>query len=98
VKAKWRWVKATSHSVQAKWHLAQAHRVLPKAGHNRPTHLGGSELHGFSMRKYVARHLAIASRGKIRLRLHVDAIAAEHLRETLLSTYQRVADRGHQQG
>ncbi len=46
------------------------------------------EPHGFSMKRYVARDLGIGSRGRIRLRIHVDALAAEHLRETRLSKYQ----------
>ena len=40
------------------------------------------------MSKYVARDLAIAPRGKIRLRAIFLTTAAEHLRETPLSKYQ----------
>ncbi|HEV2607262.1 MAG TPA: WYL domain-containing protein, partial [Xanthomonadaceae bacterium] len=46
------------------------------------------ERHSFSMRRYVARDLAIASKGKIRLRAIFNATAAEHLRDTPLSKYQ----------
>jgi predicted DNA-binding transcriptional regulator YafY len=46
------------------------------------------ELHGFSMRRYVARDLGIAARGRIRLRARFNARTAVHLRETRLSKYQ----------
>ncbi|HTD29793.1 MAG TPA: WYL domain-containing protein [Xanthomonadaceae bacterium] len=46
------------------------------------------EPHGFSMSRYIAHDLSIASRGKIRLRAIFNASSAEHLRETALSKYQ----------
>jgi predicted DNA-binding transcriptional regulator YafY len=60
------------------------HRMSNTVIGNKPC----KEPQGFSMTRYVARDLAIASRGKIRLRAVFDATAAEHLRETPLSKYQ----------
>jgi predicted DNA-binding transcriptional regulator YafY len=60
------------------------HRMRDTARTTEPC----KELHGFSMSKYVARDLAIAPRGKIRLRAIFLTTAAEHLRETPLSKYQ----------
>ena len=45
-------------------------------------------LHGFSMKRYAARNLAINSHGSIRLHAHVLASASEHLLETPMSKYQ----------
>ena len=46
------------------------------------------ELHGFTMRRYARSGLTINSHGKIRVRLIFDEGAAEHIRETTISTYQ----------
>ena len=60
------------------------HRMIDATATTEPCR----ELHGFSMTRYAARSLAINSHGTIRLRAHFLDTAAEHLRETPLSTYQ----------
>ncbi|HEV2606680.1 MAG TPA: WYL domain-containing protein, partial [Xanthomonadaceae bacterium] len=60
------------------------HRMSNTVIGNKPC----KEPQGFSMTRYVARDLAIASRGKIRFRAVFNDITAEHLRETPLSKYQ----------
>ena len=64
--------------------------ALQRMSETAPTTEPCRELHGFSMRKYARDSLAIGSRGRIRLCLHVHEDNADYVRETPLSKYQKM--------